>query len=120
MNENTNSTNLPTPNTHDLTAALETALTVFSDYADTLEDKSSSALESMADAYKQFRESLTELFKMKDIISKFVNNMKDMTDDLIATVDDFDETDDILVEAMKDSGLIEDEEDGDKEEEEEE
>ena len=116
MNENTNSTNLPTPNTNDLTAALETALTVFSDYADTLEDKSSSALESMANAYKQFRASLTELF----IISKFVNNMKDMTDDLIATVDDFDETDDILVEAMKDSGLIEDEESEDKEEEEEE
>ena len=120
MNENTNSTNLPTPSANDLNAALETALTVFSDYADTLEDKSSSALESMANAYKQFRASLTELFKMRDIISKFVNNMKDMTDDLIATVDDFDETDDILVEAMKDSGLIEDEEDGDKEEEEEE
>ena len=56
---------------------------------------------------------------MKDIISKFVNNMKDMTDDLIAMVDDFDETNDILIEAMKDSGLIEDEDGEDKEEEEE-
>ena len=47
MNENTNSTNLPTPNMNGLTAALETALTVFSDCAYTLEDKSNSALVSL-------------------------------------------------------------------------
>ena len=120
MNKNTNSTNLPTPNANDLTAALETALTVFDDYADTLENKSSRALESMVNAYKQFRESLTELSKMRDTVSKFVSNMQDMTDDLIATVDDFDDADDTLAKAMKDSGLIEDEESEDKEEEEEE
>lgn len=114
MNNNTNSMNLPTPNANGLTAVLETALTVFDDYADTLENRSSRALKSMVNAYKQFRESLTELSKMKDVISKFVNNMQDMTDDLIATADD------TLAKAMKDSGLIEDEEGEDKEEEEEE
>lgn len=118
MNDNPNSVNLPTPNANDLTAALETALTVFSDYADTLEDKSSSALESMTNAYKQFRESLTELSKMRDTVSKFVDSMRDMTDDFTATVEYFEDADDVLADAMKDSGLIEKgQEDKDEEEE---
>lgn len=114
MND-TNPMNIQTPTANDLTTALDRAFLVFNDYANALEDKSSSALESMANAYKQFRESVTELAKMRDTVAKFVSDMQEMSDDLTATVEQFEDADDILADAMKESGLLEEAE---KEEEE--
>lgn len=117
MND-TNPMNIPTPTADDLTTALDRAFLVFNDYANALEDKSSSALEDMASAYKQFHETFTELVKMKNTVSKFVSNMHEMFDDLAATVEEFDEAGDILADAMRDSGLIGDEQEDENEEEE--
>lgn len=117
MNDNPNSANLPTPNANDLATALGTALTAFSDYADTLADKSNNALKNMTNAYKQFHKSLTELSKMRDTISKFADGMRDMTVDLTATVECFNDDDDIFADAMRNRCLIAVEE-GENEEEE--
>lgn len=115
MND-TNPMNIPTPTADDLTTALDRAFLVFNDYANALEDKSSSALESMANAYKQFRESMAELTKMRDTVAKFVGDMQEMSDDLAATVEEFEDADDILADAMKESGLLEEAEEEEEEE----
>lgn len=114
MND-TNPMNIPTPTAADLTTALDRVFLVFNDYANTLEDKSSSALESMTNAYKQFRESMAELAKMRDTVAKFVGDMQEMSDDLTATVEEFEDADDILADAMKESGLLEEAEEEEEE-----
>lgn len=114
MND-TNPMNIPTPTAADLTTALDRAFLVFNDYANALEDKSSSALESMTNAYKQFRESMAELTKMRDTVAKFVGDMQEMSDDLASTVAAFEDADDILADAMKESGLLEEAEEEEEE-----